>query len=120
MNVYNIKMKTNKKMHCAKPAMQGFEFDNEVKLEKYYDGRKLRRYLQLLEISEQICRSTSTTDDSKKIAKTYADHYRRMVMCIVMKPFSQEEISTGNLNDQIFTDEMSKLNMLFDPEFKVK
>ena len=68
MNVYNIKMKTNKKIHCAKPAMQGFEFDNEVKLEKYYDGRKLRRYLQLLEIS----------------------------------------------------DEMSKLNMLFDPEFKVK
>ena len=30
------------------------EYDNQVKLEKWYDGRKLRRYIQLLELSEQI------------------------------------------------------------------
>lgn len=95
------------------------EHDNAVKLERYYDGRRLRRYIQLLELSEQICRSKSTNEISKKIAKGFADHYRRMVMCIVMKPFNPEEIDTDNMNDKVFASEVSRLNKLFDPEFKV-
>ena len=96
-----------------------FEQDNAVKLEKYYDGRKLRRYIQLLELSEQICCSTSTNETSKKVAKGFADHYRRKVRCIVMKPFNTTEIETDNLNDKVFVSEVARLNKLFDPEFKV-
>ena len=94
------------------------ELDNNVKLETYYDGRKLRRYLQLLELSEQICRSTNTNEQAKTIAKGFADHYRRMVMCIVMKPFDPDEINTDNFNDRVFISEISRLNNLFDSNFK--
>lgn len=99
--------------------METFENDNAVKLEKYYDGRKLRRYIQLLELSEQICRSSSTNDVSKKIAKGFAEHYRRMVMCVVMKPFNPDAIETDNFNDKVFTAEIARINRLFDPEFEV-
>ena len=78
------------------------EYDNQVKLEKWYDGRKLRRYIQLLELSEQICRSSSTNETAKKVAKGFADHYRRMVMLIVMRPFNPKEIPTDNEQDKVF------------------
>ena len=55
----------------------------------------------------------------KKVAKGFADHYRRMVMCIVMKPFNSDEIATDNLNDKVFINEVTRLNSLFDPDFKV-
>ena len=42
--------------------MSSIEVDNSVKLEKYYDGRKLRRYLYLLELSEQAFRSSHTNE----------------------------------------------------------
>ena len=99
--------------------MSSIEVDNSVKLEKYYDGRKLRRYLQLLELSEQAFRSTHTNEMAKKVAKGFADHYRRMVMCIVMKPFNPDGIATDNLNDKVFINEVTRLNSLFDPNFKV-
>lgn len=93
--------------------------DDKVKLEKWYDGRKLRRYIQLLELSEQVVRSASTNELAKKVAKGFADHYRRMVMMIVMRPFNPEEIETENEQEKIFTSEVARLNSLFDPEFKV-
>ncbi len=95
------------------------EYDDQVKLEKWYDGRKLRRYIQLLELSEQICMSSSTNEQAKKVAKGFADHYRRMVMLIVMRPFNPEEIPTDNEQDKIFSSEVARLNTLFDPEFKI-
>ena len=95
------------------------EYDNQVKLEKWYDGRKLRRYIQLLELSEQICRSSSTNETAKKVERGFADHYRRMVMLIVMRPFNPKEIPTDNEQDKVFSSEVARLNSLFDPNFKV-
>lgn len=94
------------------------EYDNKVKLEKWYDGRKLRCYIQLLELSEQVCRSSTTNEQAKKIAKGFADHYRRMVMIIVMRPFNPAEIPTENEQEKIFSNEVARLNKLFDPDFK--
>lgn len=68
---------------------------------------------------KRICRSSSTNEQAKKIAKGFADHYRRMVMLIVMRPFNPEEISTDNEQDKVFSSEVARLNSLFDPNFKV-
>lgn len=94
------------------------KYDDAVKLEKWYDGRKIRRYLQLLELSEQVCRSSSTNEDAKKVARGFADHYRRMVMTIAMRPFNPDEIETDNEQEKIFVAETARLNSLFDPGFR--
>ena len=99
--------------------LSSIEHDNQTKLEAYYNGRKLRRYLQLLEPSEQVCRSSTTNAAAKKVAKGFADHYRRMVICIVMKPFDPNEIETDNMNELMFVGEVARLNRLFDPKFDI-
>lgn len=88
------------------------EIDNQVKLEKYYNGRKLRHYLQLLELAESICRSSKIDDKSKTVARGFANHYRRMVTCIVIKPFNPDETDEWNMQEKVFTYEMSRLGSL--------
>ena len=56
---------------------------------------------------------------AKKVAKGFADHYRRMVICIVMKPFDPNEIETDNMNELMFVGEVARLNRLFDSKFDV-
>lgn len=99
--------------------IDSIEFDNAVKLEKYYNGRKLRHYVQLLEIAETICRSTTASDSAKIVAKGFANHYRRMVMCIAMKPFNPESTDEWDVMEKIYTSEVSRLNNLIDPNFNV-
>lgn len=89
------------------------ENDNKTKLEKFYNGRRLRHYLQLLEISETIYRSQNYSENAKKIAKGFADHYRRMIVCIVMKPFNPDETEYDwSKQENIFMSEVARLNSL--------
>jgi len=88
------------------------ENDNKVKLEKYYNGRRLRHYLQLLEISETIMRSPSSNDKAKTVAKGFADHYRRMIVCIVMKPFNPDTTDDWKVQEKIFMTEVARLNSI--------
>lgn len=90
------------------------EIDNQVKLEKWYNGRKLRHYLQLLELAETIVRSSNVDESSKTIARGFANHYRRMVMCIVMKPFNPEETDDYVRLEKIFACELKRLSSLLD------
>lgn len=93
--------------------------DNAAKLERFYNGRKLRHYIQLLEIAETICRSSKIGDKSKIIAKGFADHYRRMVLCIAMKPFNPDQIddlSTLEI-ERAYTTEVRRLHSLLDSNF---
>lgn len=102
-----------------KAIFDSIEFDNAVKLEKYYNGRRLRRYIQLLELTEQIVRSKTTNEFAKAAARTNADHYKRMIVSITMKPFDPSEITTDHMNDKIFVSEVARLTELFDPDYKV-
>ena len=106
-------------MEIIDQQLDSIKNDNEIKLEKYYNGRKLRHYIQLLEIAETICRSKNTTENAKKIAATHASHYRRMVMCIAMKPFNPDGEDEWTLQEKLYMFEISKLNKLLDPNFKV-
>ena len=100
-----------------KNDFNSIEFDNAVKLEKYYSGRKLRYFVQLLEIAETICRSTNACDNAKIVAKGFANHYRRMVMCIAMKPFNPDSTDEWDEMEKIYTSEVARLNGLIDPDF---
>lgn len=95
------------------------EIDNQVKLEKYYNGRKIRHYTQLLEMAETICRSTTASEAAKTVARGFANHYRRMVVCIAMKPFNPDENDEWNMQEKIFAIESARLGKLLDPDFKV-
>ena len=89
--------------------------DNSVKLEKFYNGRRLRHYMQLLEISETICRSPKSSQNAKKIAKGFAEHYRRMMVCIVMKPFNPDESKDDwTKQESIFMSEVARLNQILE------
>lgn len=94
------------------------EFDNSVKLEKFYNGRKLRHYVQLLEIAETICRSTTVGEKAKIVARGFANHYRRMVMCIAMKPFNPDETNEWNMLEKIYASEVKQLSKLLDVNFE--
>lgn len=97
--------------------MKSIEFDSSVKLETYYNGRKLRHYIQLLEIAETICRSSEATEKAKIVARGFANHYRRMVVCIAMKPFNPNETDEWNMLEKIYMAEVTRLNKLLDPNF---
>lgn len=99
-------------------TLDSIEFDNAVKLEKYYNGRKLRHYVQLLEIAETICRSTTASDKAKIVAKGFANHYRRMVMCIAMKPFNPDSTDEWDMVEKIYTSEVARLNELIAYDLK--
>jgi len=89
------------------------ENDNRTKLEKFYNGRRLRHYLQLLEISETLIRSDKTTEKAKIAARGFADHYRRMIVCIVMKPFNPDITQDDwSMQENIFMSEVARLNSL--------
>jgi len=89
------------------------ENDNKTKLEKFYNGRRLRHYLQLLEISETIIRSDKTSQSAKAAARGFADHYRRMIVCIVMKPFNPDSSADDwTMQESIFMSEVARLNAL--------
>ena len=90
------------------------EIDNQVKLKKWYNGRELRHYLQLLEIAETICRSKTAREKAKKAAKGFADHYRRMVMCIVMKPFNPDETDEYSHLEKVFAFGVNRLGRLLE------
>jgi hypothetical protein len=94
------------------------DYDNQTKLEKYYNGRKIRRYLQLLEIAEQVVRSLDTSEEAKKVARQFANHYRRMVISITLKPFNPTLAVDSTAQDHIFVNEIARLSSLFDIDFK--
>lgn len=94
------------------------DYDNQTKLEKHYNGQKVRRYMQLLEITEQVVRSLDTSPEAKKVAQQFANHYRRMIISIVLKPFNPALDVESTAQDHIFVDEISRLNELFDIDFK--
>lgn len=100
-----------------KEEIDSITFDNQVKLEKFYNGRKLRHYVQLLEIAETICRSSTVDEQAKIVARGFANHYRRMVICIAMKPFNPDESDELNMLEKIYTSEVTRLNKLLDPNF---
>ena len=93
--------------------------DNAAKLERFYNGRKLRHYIQLLEIAETICRSSKIGDKAKIVAKGFADHYRRMVLCIAMKPFNPDQIDDLSMLEieKAYTAEVRRLHSLLDSKF---
>ena len=91
------------------------ENDTKTKLEKYYNGRRLRHYLQLLEISETIIRSQNTSENAKKVAKGFAEHYRRMIVCITMKSFNPDMSKDDwTVQESVFMSEVSRLNEVMD------
>ena len=50
--------------------------------------------------------------DVIEVARGFANHYRRMVTCIVIKPFNPDETDEWNMQERVFTYEMSRLGSL--------
>lgn len=74
----------------------------------------------MLEIAETICRSSKADEKAKIVARGFANHYRRMVICIAMKPFNPDETDEWNTLEKIYTSEVRRLNTLLDPDFEKK
>lgn len=96
------------------------EIDNQIKLKKYYNPTEMRKYTRLMEMAESVCLSKSATNEAKIVARGFANHYRRMMVAIAMKPFDPDSDNELTLNDKIFMMEVSRLHKLVDPNFSVK
>ena len=60
--------------------------DNIIKISKFYNSRDIRRFLNYFEFFADIAGDPNNSEDKRKAAKTCMEHYRRMVICIMMNP----------------------------------
>lgn len=60
--------------------------DDEIKLSKFYDPEKMRKYIRFMEFFAEIM-ITAETPDVEKQAKLLFEHYRRMVLNQAVKEF---------------------------------
>ena len=59
--------------------------DNDVKVSKYYDPGKMRRFVMYMEQFWALSCDPALNDDHRKAAKSMYEHYRRMVLCMAAK-----------------------------------
>ena len=81
--------------------------DNDVKLQTHYDPNLMRMYLTYFEVFAELMHDSSLTEQKRKVATQFFQHYRRMIMCMALKEIP-EDFGT---NDVVrFRDVMKLLN----------
>lgn len=64
--------------------------DNDAKIQKYYDGGKMRRYVMYMEQFWALSTDPALDDAHRKAAHAMYEHYRRMTLCMAMKEMPPE------------------------------
>ena len=59
--------------------------DNDAKIQKYYDGGKMRNYVMYMEQFWALSVDPALDEYHRKAARGLHDHYRRMVLCMGAK-----------------------------------
>jgi len=62
--------------------------DSEAKIQKYYDGGKMRRYVMYMEQFWALSVDPAIDGDRKKAAHAMYEHYSRMTLCTAAKEMS--------------------------------
>ena len=64
--------------------------DNDAKIQKYCDSGKMCQYVMYIEQFWAFSADLILDDDHKKTTKAIYEHYRRMILCMVMKEMPPE------------------------------
>ena len=59
--------------------------DDDVKVQQYYDGNLIRKYVAYFEMFAELMNDTTLSEQKHKIVVQLFNHYRRMVVCMIMK-----------------------------------
>lgn len=64
--------------------------DNEIKLQKYYDGAKMRRAVMLMEQYWALSQDKNLDEANRICAKKMYEHFKRLALCIVAKEMPED------------------------------
>ena len=59
--------------------------DNDVKVQQFYDPDLMRKYLTYFEIFAELMNDQQLSEEKRKLAVKFFQHYRRMLMCMALK-----------------------------------
>ena len=59
--------------------------DNDVKLQQFYDGDLMRKYVSYFEMFAELMNDKSLSESKHKVVTQLFNHYRRMILCMAMK-----------------------------------
>lgn len=66
------------------------EEDNNIKLSKYYDPLKMRKFVNHMEFFAELMQDTEASEARQKRARLLFEHYRRMVLNQAVKEIPED------------------------------
>ena len=83
------------------------DLDNDVKIQRFYDPDLMRKYTTYFEIFAELMNDTTLSEQKRKVAEKFFQHYRRMIMCMALKEIPE---GFGTIDVLRFREVMKLLN----------